>query len=145
MSKDVTIELYFNKKTKEILLLNFSYGKRGTLSGWWGQGNLLRCEEDEFRVKGWDIISEVIKNQPVFNPDDKSEIGRMNSAEQRKFYNTHKKVGLYFYARGEVQLWPYKKDNESEGMIGKEKIPLTPPVSNQIFWEKLMEAFEKAD
>lgn len=145
MPQNVNINLFLNMQTNEITILRMIEGEIGTLSGLWGQANLLRYRPEEFQEKGWDIILEIIKNMPSFDPSDKSEIARMTPAQQRKFYKVHKSVSLYVYSAGEVHLWPSRKVNESGGSVGQEKIVLTPPVTNQIFWEKIMDAFERAD
>lgn len=144
MTKDATVKLYFNEQKKEILILIMIYGKIGTLSAWFARGNFLRYKADEFKEKGWDIVLKVVDNIPAFDPDDKAELDRMNSAQRSKFYKAHKVVDLN-YSSGAVLLWPYKKVNDSGGMEGKEKIVLASPITNQSFWEKLMEAFEDAD
>lgn len=144
MTKDATVKLYFNEQNKELLLLRMIYGKIGTLSAWFARGKLLRYKEDEFKEKGWDIVLKVVENTPAFDPDDKAELDRMNSAQRCKYYKAHKVVDLNISSDA-VLLWPYKKVNDRGGMEGKEKIVLTLPITNQSFWEKLMEAFEKAD
>lgn len=138
-----SISIYLNKRTREILLVNKLYGTIGTLTGWFERGNLLRYKANEFKEQGWDMVLQVIENQLAFDPNDKSELDQMSSAKQSKFDREHKCVGLYFDSSGEIYLVPFKK--ESGGGVGKEKIILGSPITNEPFWEKLMEAFEKSD
>lgn len=145
MNRDVTIKIFINMRTKEILLLNMVFGKIESLTAWFAQGSFLRYKEEEFKIKGWDVISWIVENQPNFDPNDKSELELMNSGQTRKFYKEHKDVSLNFDSSGEIYLTPFGKVNLYGGGVGKGKIILIPPITNESFWEKLMEAFEKSD
>lgn len=143
MPKIITYTIFMNKQTKNILVLHMLEGKVGTLAGLWGQGDLLKYAAAEFQAKGWDLIINANNNIPIFDPADKSEIGRMTTTQQRHFYKEHGSVSLYIYSSGEIHLWASEKLNDRGGTVGKEKIVFKTPVTNELFWEKLMEAFEK--
>lgn len=132
--------VYLDKKSNEYKLESFAISKE---FGWTTSCGVLRLvSENEMRQNGLEIVKIDLSKFESRVKDEKSELEKMTPQQLGQFNKRHKNVGISL--RGNIlRIDPMEKCEG--GHIGVEggEILIDISSSNEDFYERLMEAFDK--
>ncbi|HIJ72032.1 MAG TPA: hypothetical protein HPP87_11825 [Planctomycetes bacterium] len=131
------------KKLNVFFLESFAIDKE---VGWRvSYGQLQNVSHDQMIGHGLDYILKDFQNFGGRERTEKSEIEKMSNSEYRKFNRDHYFVGVGIDNQNTLRINPMHKCRGGHVSKEGEEIYIQLPCSNEEFYNKLMEAFEKCE
>ena len=132
--------IFMDKETKNFVLENWAIDDKLRCIGF---GPFIHISNEKMKENGLSIIRQNLDSFFYRKVTEKSEYGKMTNTEEQRFLKNHKNVGIHLENKECLTLLPMPR--EGGGYIGKpeDRINVNLPCTNEEFYQKLMEAFDK--
>jgi hypothetical protein len=135
-------DIYVNKETKDFILENSAWTEEygGLIIGC---GPSVHISNNEMKTSGVEIVLRNLKGFFNRKKNEKTEYEMMTKNQQQKFLREHNLVSIYLDKNNFLEILPWKREGGGHIGIPEGKIVVNLPCTNEEFYQKLMESFEK--